>query len=293
MGHILLFALGAYFASKWIKRIKNLSYFKQVFLVTGLTILIGGVIEIVQPAFNRQCNINDIIFDIYGSLMFYAFFAYQRFRIKKKWRLSFQFFVFLLLINAGVPFIKFVVDEAAAKRNFPVLSDFETVLEKERWSSSSDLSIDNNFICRGKSLKARLLPAEYSSVSLDYFPSDWRGFKFLRCSLFNTRPEKIKINIRIHDNHHNKNGFEYKDRYNGVFYLKHGWNDIQINLDDILCAPLNRKMDISQIDSVLFFISKLKQPLVLYFDDIMLVKDEERTKAYLNIKCQNNEKPYF
>ena len=280
MGHVLLFALGSYFASKWIKRIKNLSYFKQVFLVAGLTILIGGAIEIVQPAFNRQCNIDDIIFDIYGSLTFYAFFAYQRFRIKRKWRLTFQFFVILLLINAGIPLVKYVIDEAAAKRNFPVLSDFETVFEKGRWSSPWDLSIDDNsLICRGKSLKARLLPAEYSNVSLDYFPSDWRGFKYLRCSLFNTRPENIKINIRIHDKYHNKNGFKYKDRYNGIFFLKHGWNEIQIDLDDILYAPLNRKMDLSQIESILFFVSKLKQPLVLYFDDIRLVKNEKRAKA--------------
>ncbi len=271
LGHILLFVTGAFLITRSIKGIASLPYFKQLLLVVALTILIGGGIERLQLLVGRQCSFQDVLLDIYGTLAFFAFFALKREEIKKIQLRIFQLFVALLLLNQGLPLAEFITNEITAKKNFPVLSDFETFFEKERWKSSGRLSIANNLVTgRGKSLKVDLLPAKYANISLDYFPSNWEGFKYLKVSIFYTEPDTFKIYVRIHDELHEKKGRKYKDRYNSAFFLKKGWNNITISLNDVQNAPSGRKMDMSQIKSLLFFAYKLKTPISLYIDDVKL-----------------------
>ena len=273
LGHILLFFTGSFLITESVKRVNSLSYFKQLLLVVTLTILIGGGIERLQLLVDRQCSFQDVLLDIYGTLVFFAFFALKREEARKVWLRIFQLFVALLLINQGLPLAQLITDEIAAKKNFPILSNFETFFEKKRWKSTGKLSIKNNLAqSRGKSLKVDLLPTRYANIALDYFPPNWEGFKYLKASIFCPCPDRVKIHVRIHDELHENRSRKYKDRYNSAFFLNTGWNNIIISLDDVLNAPSGRKMEMSQIKSLLFFVYKLKKPITLYIDDVELTK---------------------
>ena len=273
LGHILLFVTGAFLITESIKGVASLSYFKQLFLVLALTIFLGGCLEWLQLWAGRQCSFQDVLLDIYGTLTFFAFFSLKREQAKKVWFRTFQLFVTVLLLNQGLPLAELITDEIAAKKKFPVLSNFETFFEKKRWKSSGKLNIENNLAPgKGRFLRVDLSPTRYANIAFNYFPSNWEGFTYFKTSIFCPWPDGVKIHLRIHDKLHKKRGSKYKDRYNSAFFLKKGWNNIIIRLDDVLNAPLGRKMEMSQIKSILFFLYKLKKPISLYIDDVELTR---------------------
>jgi hypothetical protein len=180
--------------------------------------------------------------------------------------------VFLVLL-AIFPLAKVSIDEYLSMKKFPVLSDFETPFEIERWSGKTKLKINNDIVRNGKSsLRVPLITTKYSGVSLKHFPNDWRNFSTLQFSVFNASSDPLEIHCKVHDKLHIANGYTYDDRFNGEFMLTHGWNDIKISTDIIANAPVKRKMDLSNIRSFGIFVVSLSQPEVIYIDDVRLVK---------------------
>lgn len=167
-----------------------------------------------------------------------------------------------------------LIDESIARKQFPVLSTFETPFEIERWSgNNSALTIDHDIVKYGKSsLKVSLTTAQYSGVYLRYFPEDWRNFSFLRLAIFNSSSELLKIHCRVHDRLHVINGFPLNDRFNGSFILDRGWNTITIPMEQILNAPVSRTMDLTNIKGIGIFVIRLPTPEIIYIDHVRLVK---------------------
>jgi hypothetical protein len=164
-----------------------------------------------------------------------------------------------------------LVDEGIARAQFPLLSDFETPFEKNRWEGDALFLIDPSIAYHGKaSLRMNMDISMYSGISLVYFPRNWKGFRFFRLEVFNPSPEGIQITCRIHDRRHEEGEQLFEDRFNKGFLIHPGWNDLRIDLNEVATAPMGRMMDLGEIRAVGFFASRLPAPRIIFLDYVRL-----------------------
>ena len=171
-----------------------------------------------------------------------------------------------------MPLITAILDEITALTQFPVLADFETRFEIDRWTGDADFSIDHETYYHGKaSLKVELNTSLYSGVALTYFPENWQHYNELQLSIFNPDSELIKLTCRIHDRQHTRGLQLYEDRFNRKFSVSSGWNLIKIQLKEVENAPDKRKITLNQIQGLGIFAISLSKPRTVYVDYVRLV----------------------
>ena len=177
----------------------------------------------------------------------------------------------IMLLFSIVPLGEALIDEALARRRFPVLSDLETPFEITRWEGHSEFGISRKIFRQGKSsLEVVLNIDQYSGVGLKYFAHDWNNFNYLQFSLFNPSSDPIEVNCRVHDIHHIEHGQDYYDRFNSNHVIPQGWSDIKISIKDIVNAPRKRKMDQGHMQGFYIFATRLHRPQTVYIDNVRL-----------------------
>lgn len=273
LGHIFSFSIWSYLLLSSWEWISKRSFLIQSILVLSFALVLGVLIELIQINIGRTFSNVDVFNDLIGSLIVLTFFNPSRKNISKIILRLLQFTVVFLILLAIFPLARASIDEYFSMKKFPILSDFETPFEIERWSGKTKLKINNDIVRNGKSsLRVPLSTTKYSGVSLKHFPNDWRNFSTLQFSVFNTSFDLLKIHCKVYDMLHTVNGYTFDDRFNGEFMLTHGWNDIKIRIDLISNASVRRKMNLSNIRSFGIFVVRLSQPKVIYIDDVRLVK---------------------
>ena len=266
-GHVILFALLSAIIlrdSKWLNS-KKLSI--QFTLIIGFTFILGSLIEVVQLFIGRTYEFIDVWRSIVGSLIAIVFF--KDFKLVKSYKIKIaKVFVLLLLLAAAWPLIKSLTDEIQARIDFPIISDFENRFELEKWYGQCYVTINNEYVIHGdQSLKAELLTIKYSGISISYFPIDWQEYSKIKFSVYYPETEPLQLTCRLHDKKHNNH---YNDRFNRSFYVKQGWNEISIVLKDVINAPENRKMDITNMKNFALFAISLNERKTIYFDYLRL-----------------------
>ncbi len=212
----------------------------------------------------RSPDIFDILRNQLGALITFAF-LYSQKGYKK---IALRCVVLILVGIALIPLARGGVDEWIAVNQFPVLSDFETGSEVDRWRSNGGLRIEKGIARHGtRALRVQLTTDKYSGVSLRYFQGDWRKFSHLFFSVYLPENETLDLSCRVHDSAHTN---QYNDRFNRKYLLKHGWNDIVIALEDIENAPRDRLLNLTDVENVSFFVMALKRERVLYLDFVYL-----------------------
>jgi VanZ family protein len=177
----------------------------------------------------------------------------------------------LLLLASLAPLAVAAADEWLGWTGFPVLADFETPFETDRWEGTAAHAIDPSHASSGNaSLRVELVPALYSGVTLVHAPRDWRGYRFLRLDVFNPLNEPLDVICRIHDGEHARRGPSYRDRFNTGFRLGPGWNALAIDLRTVERAPATRRMDMSDIRGFMLFVSRLPAPRRIFIDHVRL-----------------------
>lgn len=270
LGHVLFFFLTAWLLIKLYRyqfaqpSVLNLQFY--VFLtvlvlgigVEGLQMFLGGRFPDVYDVFRNQL----------GCLIALAFFCSDKRRRKRGLLVSFRFSILILAGIAIYPLGRAVIDEQTAMRQFPLLSDFETVFEKYRWKEKELLAVEKGIASHGHhSLRVQLNTDTYSGVSLFYFPGNWQGYRNLHASVYFPDDGQLDLVCRIHDSDHTN---EYSDRFNRRFVLGPGWNDLVIPLETVQNAPVNRLLDLRKIESLGFFVVRQKEDRVIYIDNVYL-----------------------
>ncbi len=271
LGHLIYFALASFALTRW-KRIAQHSLISQWVLILSLTLITGVLIEILQYGTHRTPDVNDVIRDLSGSLLFLAFSpVHSKILIDRK-RLILQTVTIILLLAQLQPLATALLDETVARQQFPLLSDFETPFELDRWQSNARMEIKYiPSISKGNILEISLSTKRYSGIELKHFPGDWRNYKTLTLRIYNPLTRPISITCRIHDRQHTQGVQRYNDRFNHPFLLTQGWNNIEVNLNDVAQAPRNREMDLGQIRGLGIFVIALPQPQLIYLDNIKLI----------------------
>lgn len=274
LGHIVAFAAFCMLLLDHWRGLAGKAFFPQTGALLLFGLIAGGLVELVQGATGGDCSWLDLGRDLIGCLIASAFFSERRLTLKKSARRLVQAGTIGLVVLAAVPFLLALADEAIARRQFPILGDFECPLEIDRWGGDARLAIDHGIFAAGKaSLKIELNTTGYSGAMLKYFPGDWEGYKGLRFAIFNPEAVPLKIVCKVADRAHDRSGHRYKDRFNGPFELRSGWNRILIPMAEIEAAPRGRKMNLRQVTQVSFFAAGLKDKRTIYLDDVRLVRE--------------------
>jgi VanZ family protein len=239
MGHVLAFSVWTYLLFLLWEDFRQWSLWKQFLWVIVLTLSFGILIELIQVRFHRAPEAGDVMRDMIGSLITISFLSPSRKAISKFSLRLLQACVLLMLLFGTYPLARALADEYMAKDQFPLLSDFETAFEIDRWGENSGLAIQHGIAIHGESsLKVPLSTELYSGVSFLYFPRDWRNFHFLNFAVFNPSGASLTIGCRINDIRHFETG--------------------------------GRKMDMSKIQMVRVYVKELTNPGVIYIDHVRL-----------------------
>lgn len=269
LGHIVCF-----FFWTWLllssKRLATKPYATQLFWVLVFAAGVGATIEVAQALTPRTSSVDDVLKDVIGAILAFAFFPRPR-------SISIHIIrtlALLLVLFSLYPLATAIIDEQVAKKQFPVLADFETKFEKERWQSDKSAEITQHLTFSGiKSLLIKLSTRKYSGIHLEYFPGDWQNFRGLHLAAYNPLFTPLKITCRIHDQQHEESPEQlFRDRFNRSFLLNHGWNEIEIPLQEVVTAPQGRQMDLSRIQGFGLFVSNQPKQRTILLDDVRLVR---------------------
>ena len=233
VGHIVYFALLAGLLARW-RFISLMQVAGQWMAILSVTLVAGVSIELLQYGTTRTPDPGDVLRDLTGSLLVLVFGTGGALLQPRTWRNCLQFSVLLLLLVQFVPLARSLIDEAIASRQFPLLSDFDTPFEIDRWGGAPGLSVVSMpAISESRLLKVPLTTARYSGIRLDYFNGDWTSARILRIRVYNPDSNPLQITCRIHDIQHTHGNQEFDDRFNRGFILGTGWNQLEIDLKDV------------------------------------------------------------
>ncbi len=271
LGHILFFFLATYLL---IACSRPSRYEKKSWMFFGLFLFValvaGILIELVQQVIGgRSVDGWDVYRDLLGYLA--AFTVTGSLPLTPKGYLLPSAAMVVLLLGAVWPLYTSLADERTARRQFPLLSDFETPFEQNRWKDVRQLQRQKNIVRSGQyGLRVQLSTARYSGTSLFYFPHDWRGFRELHFSVYNPEEEVLFLHCRIQDGLHTQHGMRFDDRFHKRFELHSGWNDLSVSLQEVRTAPATRLMDMAQVEGFGLFVIRQPRARVLYLDSIYL-----------------------
>ncbi len=272
LGHICLFFFYTYTLLQIWRSFATRPFQVQIIVILPLSLFLGFLIEWSQAALDRTFSFKDILMNTIGSIAAIAFLSPTRIAFSRNLLRITQIIICFLILLLTYPLVIVLVDQVVATRQFPVLSNFETPFEINRWGGSAIIAIEKNTVKEGEaSLKVQLTTQRYSGISLNHFPPNWHDRDYLHVSIFNPSQEPLKVTLRVNDNEHISNGQLYSDRFNRQFILSYGWNNIDIAIDDIRNAPKNRVMNLRAIRHLGIFTVNLKNPQLIYIDDVRLI----------------------
>lgn len=273
LGHVLIFALWSWTLATYWSPLARSAPIRKIVIILVVTGVASGVVEFLQCFVGRYPGWADVGRNFVGSL-FAVFFLFPRpvpFS-RWRWRLA-QGCTIGLLILVLAPVAVIFMEDLAMKRRFPVLADFETTSELAYWSGigNAALTIDSAVSISGHAaLRVDLTTARYTGAAMEYFPGDWREWKWITFSVYNPDRTSIRLVCKINDRLHDISGYHYEDRFNQAFEIVSGWNHIRIPLSTVSHAPSTRRMDLSRITEFNIFATHLPFSRHIFLDRLML-----------------------
>ena len=260
LGHILLFALLTLTVKPW----QWLYGWRLWLVVTGVLLAMGIAIELLQYGQHLDMEWRDLLRNLIGSWLIIAWrplLVSENRKAAGKQLMAAITALLLLFELASVAQV--VARQFQMTRQLPALYDFR--LDKPSAFWSGPLTVSEAHALEGtKSLRIDLGTEAYSGVSLDNFPSDWRGFATLSLTLFNPGTRPLSMTLRINDVEHDRGANAYNDRFNFRLDLQPGVNTVTIPLAAIEQAPEQRAMDMSEVRRLGLFATRLPEPRSVY-----------------------------
>jgi hypothetical protein len=251
---------------------RGVARFRHVVLIFVASVGVGALVELLQLVSGGEFSAGDVLRDAGGASAVLLALAASWAGWRRRHRLLLGAAALLVLIAFASPALGALVDEARARRQFPVLVDFSRAGDMDRfeWETEAPATFvagDGASGHEARGARVALSPGRYPGFKLRYFPRDWRGFTSFVFSCTNLSNQPLPIAIRIDDTRHNE---RYRDRFNGSYVLGPGNNEIRVPLAEVEQAPRGRKLDLSQVRSVIFFSYQLKAPRVIIVEGLKL-----------------------
>jgi len=269
-GHTFLFifiSLGLYSSLNAACKISNTLILHLVVLMGGL--FIGGIIELLQGLVGREPSAVDLSRDLFGIIAGSIAIVFMR----QKMLINRMLLSLAMLICIGLgsySLIQISWHYVLRSRAFPMIVGFD-----ESWSNS--FVRYNNSEFQGLSViqsrdgdkryKIKFDSGKYPGVSMIEPEKDWSDYRELRFKVYSENAQEVSLVLRVHDAQHNQN---YKDRFNRKYIIQPGINEIIVELIDIMDAPIGRKLDLSDVAGVQFYLKDNNAPIFLEIGNIFL-----------------------
>lgn len=268
LAHFVFFALLAWALAR-LPRLARLSFARRAAAILLIVLVLGAVIEVIQPYFGRTRALADLGVNLLGASCGLLFLAPGRTDMPWAVLRSGQGLVLALCVMVFSGPVVNLWDMSRAARQFPVLSDFETRFEHTRWTRGR---IHHGLARHGRAcLRVPLNTQRYTGTTMRRSLGDWRGYSALGLSIYNPDPDPLQITVSIRDREHDKQGGAYKDRFNRIFTLNQGWTDLRIPVVEIAAAPADRTLDLSRLTAVAVFAVSLPEPRTIFLDHVRLI----------------------
>jgi VanZ family protein len=221
----------------------------RLYLVAGaIGIGMGFLSEVVQRPLARDASWEDVWADAIGAVCALAVYAlFDRISGLRRWQRFFALGVATACITVYVSPI-YAMTRAYLHRNgqFPVIASFHSRTELY-WT----LSIGVRREIVNDALEVDFVADETPGIGFHEPVPDWRAYRWLVVDAENPAAEPLKLGVRVHDEHHNR---QYNDRFNRHFDLAAGERKtLRISLDDVRRGPRSRPMDMAQISNVTLY----------------------------------------
>jgi hypothetical protein len=272
---LALLALSSLFLGSVIRY--RLQHYLAAFV---MVVVIGGLHEYSQITGPRDADIGDLARDAAGAVTFlgiYMTYDKKMNVIRGKWRdkirLIFRAGAVIIILSILTPSALWAAAYVYRDQNFPTICDFESIWDY-RFLKTRDAilkKVSTPYI--GESSEDNMVGglqfsvAEYPGLTIEEPYPDWSGYNSFNFKIYSEMDFAVKIGVRIEDSFHNN---DYSDRYNEVFIVEPGMNDISISLDKIKNGPSTRNMDLNKIRAIQLFARKPDKEFVLYFDNFRL-----------------------
>ncbi|MBV1869965.1 MAG: VanZ family protein [Gammaproteobacteria bacterium] len=284
-GHLPLFMVLAFVSLPYLNQATGLSKNKKLTILKyfGSIIFLAMAIEIVQWATGRNASFSDLRKDTLGALLIYLYFYFRDIKSRSiRWV---SWVIALLWLGfESQPVTEAAIDRWRMKASLPVLADFETQAELTRWRGGRfqrvevelDLPSENienhSSQTRNHALMVSFHTDGYSGIVGDGLHRDWRGFKTLKMDINNPMASFLKLNVKIEDRLAMGKNRAYQNRYNGVYRLQPGDNNIHISLEKVSKAPHSRILDLSDVARLSLFFHNTPEKGHIYIDNIILLE---------------------
>lgn len=266
LGHVPFFFALVWLLLNALNSQRNKLY--QLILVNISTILLSIFLEIIQYYIGREFNWSDIYSNCLGSSLAVLFHPRSYSRTSMVQNVLRGICIALIGLST-IPLFKQSIVLAQSHYSFPVLSNFEFGLEIERWQGDN-LTIRAATDKRNHILSKTFTTEEFSSITLDQFPSNWENFDCLGFSVLSNQQSPVLLSLKIHDFAHQKSGFDFSDRYNDQIKINPGNNAIVVDLNDVKHSPEGRTMNMKNIQKISLFTHYSSFSFELQFDDFEL-----------------------
>jgi VanZ family protein len=235
-----------------LRRHSALGRWQRYIAACALSIVIGGLIELIQPVFNRGSERLDLITDALGA--FTALVAMAAYELRRPG-------LFSLAAIAFVP-VLWPLGEAALAyhqraKGFPTLLGYDANTE-QYFIHSNGIEVDAARLPSAwrraddpQSYRIRIRSGSYPRITLIEPQPDWRGYSKLMLDVTNPERVPLTLTLRVHDEAHDKRA---ADRFNRRFTLAPYERRVLVfPMVEVASSPASRGMDMSRIASVIVF----------------------------------------
>jgi len=270
-GHTILFALltlgilGAIF-----QRAK--ASWGLLWATIGVAVALAIAIEWVQGFVGRERSWTDVALSLAGVALALPFTPQAKVRFPQQslalLRLVIGVAVILPII---IPIARYIADERAMSRGFPVLSDFATRIQATRWEVTAAAEwLPGEPGEHTGALAIAAAPNRTTSWRLAYFEPDWRGFTQLAMRLQLEGPPVVArciLNDLLHDQ---TLPHEDSDHFEVTVPLSPGWQTIRIDLVQAQASLRTRTMNLGEMNGLRCFVRNEAAEIRVLIDDVRL-----------------------
>lgn len=167
------------------------------------------------------------------------------------------------------------VDGWRQVRDFPLLASFEDRLELTRLGArEARYACDAAHATEGAaSLRVDLEPGTYPGVTLESLPEDWSDYDRLAFDLVVLGDEPLPLIFEVEDQHHDREVYDYADRFRLIATYPPGTHAVRVRLADVQAAPARRRLNLSRMHALIWFVNGLDRPRTFHLDNVRLERE--------------------
>lgn len=231
-----------------------------------LATVIGGLIEIIQPYFNRSRSWEDLGRDVLGIVaacgVFYGFYCRSKTTKALAWGAA-----LMVLVVAFTPLAKAWQRQWVRDQAFPLLTNFDTPamryhIGRTEYARIRFVEAPEQWQDNQSTVLQVIMPKDtrWSGFALYHPAPDWHGYEQLRFAVFSALEKPTRIAVNIYSVQSGSKVLRYR-----AFDVQPGLNEFVFDLSK--GAPPLRGQHINRL---LWYSIAPERDVTLFFDDITL-----------------------